>query len=61
MSEVVIDGLARNLGFQDSEEMLRLIREADISSYKKYANFENWRHNDGTKEGLLKLKEIQYE
>ena len=43
-------------GFKDEEEFCLLIGEADLTTPDKFTAFNNWQENDGTKEGLLKLK-----
>lgn len=42
-------------GFESVEEFHRLMSHVDLSSPEKMKAFEDWKENDGTKEGLLKL------
>jgi len=51
-----MEELIKELGFESLEEWSLLISNVDLSDGKKLMAFEIWRHEDGTKEGLLKLK-----
>jgi hypothetical protein len=42
-------------GFASLKEFNHLVASIDLSNLEKLAAFEQWRDNDGTKEGLLKL------
>ena len=53
----ILNDMVKDLGFKDKDEFYTLVAEADLTTPKKFANFNNWKLNDGTKEGLLKLKE----
>lgn len=55
-SSAVIDTFIQQFGFKDNEEFNKLIAEIDISTQEKLSVFQNWQNNDGTKEGLSKLK-----
>lgn len=50
-----MDELAVSLGFKDSEEMLALVSKPDLSTPGALEKFEQWKKNDGTKAGLLKI------
>ncbi len=50
------DGFAKALGFESASEMNRLIASADLVSDGALQRFEEWKLNNGTKEGLLKLQ-----
>jgi hypothetical protein len=51
-----IDDVMKELGFENYEEFIRLVFEADISTSEKLVAFKKWQLEDGTKEGLLKLE-----
>lgn len=44
-------------GFKDRIEFITLITSIDISTSEKLKAFQKWQYEDGTKAGLLKLKE----
>lgn len=43
---------AKTHGFDDAAEMFKLVASADISTPSALSAFEEWKANDGTKEGL---------
>jgi len=51
-----MEDIAKELGFKSSEEMFKLIADADLSTRGKFKKFQDWQKNDGTKKGLLELK-----
>ena len=53
----ILNDMVKDLGFKDKDEFYTLVAEADLSTPEKFESFNNWKLNDGTKEGLLKLKE----
>jgi len=50
-----MEEMVKKCGFDSLEEFNRLIVNVDLTSAKKIQIFEDWKKNDGTKEGLLKL------
>jgi hypothetical protein len=42
-------------GFKDAAEGHRLIASVDLSDRKSFEAFIVWKHQDGSKEGLLKI------
>ena len=44
---------ARKHGFDDAAELFKLVANADISAPSALAAFEQWKANDGSKEGLV--------
>jgi hypothetical protein len=52
-----IDMLAKLNGFSSADDMFHLIASVDLSTLDSQRLFGKWREEDGTKEGLLKLKE----
>ena len=50
-----MEKLVKKLGFESLEEWHRLIANVDLSTRMKIDDFEDWKHDDGTKEGLLEL------
>ena len=51
LEEIVIE-----LGFESEKEFHQLVSTTDISTPEKYNAFKSWQYNDGTKEGLLKVR-----
>ena len=49
--------VAERLGFKDVAELHRMVADVDLSTSDKLEKFRNWKLDDGTKEGLLELKE----
>lgn len=47
--------LVKKLGFESKKEWHRLVANVDLSSRDKLYDFEDWKNEDGTKKGLLKL------
>lgn len=45
----------KEMGFESEEEFHRLNASADLSDPEKMKKYLDWKDNDGTKEGLLKL------
>lgn len=52
-----MEALVKELGFESLSEYHRLVANIDISTKEKLKDFENWKENDGTKQGLLNLNE----
>lgn len=50
--------MAKRLGFENLEEMQKMISDVDISTQRKLIAFKNWQLNDGTKNGILKLSDL---
>lgn len=46
---------AREKGFTDGKEVLRLVESVDVSIIEKKELLTVWGNEDGTKDGLLKL------
>lgn len=49
------DALARALGFESEAEMHRLIASVCLETAYQRLLFSDWKLNDGTKAGLLRL------
>jgi hypothetical protein len=47
--------MAQFMGFENVNEMHRMIVGADLSTPEKMKAFKEWQENDGTKEGLEEL------
>lgn len=50
-----MEDLVKELGFDSVAEYHKLVAAADISTPEKMADFQIWKNEDGSKEGLLKL------
>jgi len=46
------------LGFESISEMNKLVANVDISNSVKLSAFKKWQMEDGSKQGLIKLKTI---
>lgn len=53
-----MEELVKECGFESLKEFNNLISNIDLSTAEKIKNFKDWQNNDGTKEGLLKLKDM---
>ncbi len=53
----LLNDMIKDLGFKDKDEFYALVASVDITTTAELAAFNNWKLNDGTKAGLLKLKE----
>lgn len=52
-----MEKLAKELGFNNVQEMHKLIANVPLTNTEELKAFEEWKKNDGTKEGILKLYE----
>lgn len=52
----IVDAAARAKGFKGARDFHRHISAVDLSTPDKLAAYRKWREEDGTKEGMLKLK-----
>ncbi len=50
-----IDELVKQMGFASGKEFFKMVSDADISTPDKLAEFQKWKDEDGTKQGLEKL------
>lgn len=50
-----MEELVKSLGFDSVQEYHKLVANADLTDPKKMKAFEDWKENDGSKEGLMKL------
>jgi len=50
-----IEELVAQLGFASEKEFFQMVSDADISTPDKLAEFQKWKDEDGTKQGLEKL------
>ena len=50
MEEVV-----KQMGFNSEKEFNQMVASVDLTSLNKMQKFLEWRENDGTKTGLLKI------
>lgn len=53
----MLEKLVRSQGFESEKEFHHLVASTDTSTPEKYAAFKRWQHDDGSKAGLLKLRE----
>lgn len=53
--------IIKNAGFESLGEFYELISNVDISTMQKMKTFNFWKKNDGTKIGLLKLINNEYD
>ncbi len=47
--------MGKDKGFEDLSEFNRLVASVDLTTPERFAAFTNWKMNDGTREGLMKL------
>lgn len=50
-----MEELVKEMGFESEKEFHELMSKPDLSDPKKMKMFLEWKYNDGTKEGLLKV------
>jgi hypothetical protein len=50
-----MEEFVKEMGFESVEEFHKLNASADLSDPEKMKKYLDWRENDGTKEGLLKV------
>ncbi len=50
-----MEELIKQMGFESMEEFHRLNASIDLSDNKKLKLYLEWKENDGTKDGLLKI------
>ena len=53
--DIEFEKLVKKLGFESKKEWSNLVANVDLSTRDKLYDFEDWKNNDGTKDGLLKL------
>jgi len=51
-----MEELVKEMGFDSVEEFNNLVSGADLSTPDKFKAFNEWKTEDGTKEGLLNLE-----
>ncbi len=51
-----MEELVKEMGFDNEQEFHKLVSNVDITDPIKMQKFLKWKEEDGTKEGLLKLK-----
>jgi hypothetical protein len=51
-----LEEFAKLLGFDSLSQYAKLVYTTDVSTPEKLAAFEKWEEEDGTKEGLLRLR-----
>jgi hypothetical protein len=56
--ESCFEKVIKEKGFNSVKEFHSLIASFDISTSLKNTLFKKWQHQDGTKRGLLNLKEL---
>jgi len=49
--------IVKQYGFESLEEFSQLISSLNLTTMEKLIAFRKWQENDGTKAGLLKLKD----
>lgn len=52
-----MEEFVKAMGFDSVKEFHRLVASVDLSTPEKLKAFEDWKENDGTKEGLLALND----
>lgn len=52
----VMEEFVKLLGFDSVTQYNKLVFTTDVSTPEKLAAFEKWQGEDGTKEGLLRLR-----
>lgn len=50
-----MEEFVKEMGFESEQEFNRMVASIDLSDSIKMVKFLDWRENDGTKEGLLKV------
>lgn len=50
-----MEQFVKEKGFKSLAEFHTLVARIDITTPERIKIFKNWQHNDGTKEGLLKI------
>ena len=57
-----MEELLKKLGFESFQEWTRLVANVPgLTDSKRLKAFEDWKENDGSKEGLMKLYEVREE
>lgn len=51
-----MEEIVKELGFENEKEFHKLVASTDTATPEQYNKFKDWQFNDGTKEGLLKLR-----
>jgi hypothetical protein len=52
------DEIARQFGFSNAAEFHYMVANADISTPERLAAFKRWQEDDGSKDGLARLKTL---
>jgi hypothetical protein len=52
---IKLEELIKEMGFESEEEFFRLVASVPLDTKEKMKAFEDWKFNDGTKEGLMRL------
>jgi len=52
-----MENIAKECGFESIEEMYSMISSVDLTNTETGLKFHDWKINDGTKEGLVKIIE----
>lgn len=52
----MMEEIVRKMGFESEKEFHSLVASVDLSTPENMKAFKDWQNNDGTKEGILKLK-----
>ncbi len=56
---ITIDKFAKESGFESGKELHKMTANVDLRDYRTRLDFESWKQDDGTKEGLAKLKTMR--
>lgn len=56
-----MEEFVKQAGFESLQEFNSMVSNVDISNPDKLSAFKSWQNDDGSKEGLLKLRTIQLE
>ena len=47
--------LVKEMGFESEKEFHKMVANVDLSDPNKMKKFLEWKENDGTKQGLIKI------
>ena len=50
-----METIVKSLGFESLEEYHRLVAHVELDTPQKIKQFDDWKNNDGSKKGILKL------
>lgn len=50
-----MEEIIKQMGFESQEEFNRLVSSVDLTNTSTMQKFLDWKENDGTKQGLIKI------